>query len=784
MKRIVAGLLACVLLLTVMANTAFAAVRLPYTYGPVQIVLGDKNVTDEMAFREWAYEKLFEYSNEYLERETPSFELYDEYYKLASYKSWFDDVFGKETNVFGDVIRSIEYTSETMTEEQMDEMYLKVMLDTLTEMKQVNPNFVSEYLAKSDEERKIYTLGVDGKWQENDMLAAADEKAEADFANEMTVLIADSLDLAITTAVSYNMPSKGDIINSITSVVTDAMKEIAKTTTDNFKTKAENQVKKYLAEQMVNTLMDVKAADIACLKEVYLSGKYADDERMVKTAQKIIDYYQSDAMKQALLNKGKEVADEQITEALNSIGLELQAELETLDIVIISAMDIVRLALMETLEQILSNINDGTLTRNGVVHKDDQKKPLTQVEQGWNGFIMSFLETMVNTICDKIEENWIETGTFDVAAGFKYDEEDFGKLLKEVNFFRIITDNATLKMARDNMNKAGDLEARNKLSAAEQAKEIEAGLLGRLVYVLVYYTMLELPENMIDDLIEQNTQTDYTENMMKSLGDNLMPLLKDMFLVAGDYLLEQEKNEQYAAIEEEKKQKLNEIKKARENKQIRKNASENMMTEVRHSANSKLSKLKEELKEKSKAIEIVANVAGTAWDVGGDIVDMNYAALDYLNGEDGMSLLAQEVVTAKELSQPLTWDILRSGWYNAKDPEKMSVSEVWSLVSKMKQSIAYDVSGSNAYYNVDLQGSDQRKNTDFMKLLNGKGIFRYNIFKFQAGNITYDYENVYGNRGLVTLDQALNIRNAIIDWKDYLNEGWKDEWLLLPGIAD
>ena len=210
-----------------------------------------------------------------------------------------------------------------------------------------------------------------------------------------------------------------------------------------------------------------------------------------------------------------------------------------------------------------------------------------------------------------------------------------------------------------------------------------------------------------------------------------------------------------------------------------------MKTEVRQTADRSVDKLTKEFKDKINLFDVIGDVAGKAWNVGEDIVDAYYAGVDSLSGEDGMSLLAQEVVTAKELSLPLTMPIRECNPAAITDANKMSVAQVWSLVSKMKQAIAYDASGTNAYYNVDLQGRDQRKNTDFMKLLNGGKIFRYSVVHLftQTGYITYDYQNVYGNQGLLTLDEALVIRNATVEWKNELNEGWKDEWLMLPGIA-
>ena len=104
------------------------------------------------------------------------------------------------------------------------------------------------------------------------------------------------------------------------------------------------------------------------------------------------------------------------------------------------------------------------------------------------------------------------------------------------------------------------------------------------------------------------------------------------------------------------------------------------------------------------------------------------------------------------------------------------MDEIHGLVSTMWIRLRYDAIGANAYYNVDLKGNgDEKDETLFIKLLNGGSTY--------YGFVSYNYKNIRGQVGLLDLNTAEQLRNVIIGWKNWSEEGWKDEWLTLPGIS-
>ena len=66
MKRIIAGLLSLVLLLTSFTGVAVAEVKLPYEYAPVTFFLNGQDLEDQ--FRQWAYETVKKYKSGYIDQ--------------------------------------------------------------------------------------------------------------------------------------------------------------------------------------------------------------------------------------------------------------------------------------------------------------------------------------------------------------------------------------------------------------------------------------------------------------------------------------------------------------------------------------------------------------------------------------------------------------------------------------------------------------------------------------------------------------------------------------------
>ena len=751
MKRILSSVLVMLLLFTATVPAVGEGTQLSINYAPVEFLLFnlDDIQMEEMAFREWAYEKLNRYYDEYLGRKP--FKLHDEYYKLATYTDFFGRMFGKEVNDFGITKREIEYTKETMTEEQMDQLYLELMLNTLSEMKKTQPNYMEKYLSLSKKERRVYTLSVGGEWEENEYLAEVDAKSKEDMVNELANCAADIGDLLISTGITYAAPDCSDIASSVTKIATEAVKTLAERATENAKAKAENSIKRYLTQRIVNTMMDAKAADVACMKEVYLSGN-CTDERAVSTAQKLVAYYESEAVKNNLITEGEALADKHIKEVMDSFGMELKAELEGSEIMIMTVMDVVRSSLSEVLDAYTKNV---------------QKEAPGTLNAGFTQTFIDLFNKLIESVCNNIQEDWIETGAFHFDKGFIFDKEDWNGFFKESNIFDILTDTGTLENARESM----------KAKTIDHVKTMQVGLGGRVLYVLAYYMVLELPEGAIDDLIDRTTKENYKEEMVNSLFNNLLPLLKDECAVIGDYL-----KDSIAVAHSEQQNELTKMRK--ENKAAGKNVTQKQQEELNKSVEGRVESL-EKVADDIECVEMVLDLAEKAWNVGSDIAKAYTETADSLKGEDGINYLAQGTVMAKKLSYSLKLDLLggRTQYYLAMDEDKITIAELWSYVAKMWEMAAVDVCGSTSYYNVDLAGRDTRKNTDFMKLLNGKEIFRYSILHFQSETIEYDYQNVYGTVGLLELEDANNMRNNIADWKDWVHEGWKDEWLLLRGVS-
>lgn len=742
MKKLFAGLMAMVMLFTSMAT---ADERLPYTYTPIKITLSN---LDEDAFRQWAYEKLSTYQESYL-RATPT-AIYKEYYKLASYKDWYGSLFGKEVNTFGKTISSIAYTSETMTEEQLDQMYLLMMLNSLAEMKALDPSSMREYLTMSGSQRKYYTLQMDGTWAEDPYLESVAKQSDAKMAESLTNIVVDAIDLGVGIYTAYYSPGDDDIAESITKIATQLIKDLAKLIAENAKAKAENEIKRYLTELVAQTMLDAKLTDMACLKEVYLSGDYPNP-RAVKVAQQLYDLYNSDACENALLAESEKEAERLIKEEnlLEKFGMTLQEELEGSEILILTVMDAVKLALNE----VLDNLQKNTKTQAGF-------------SKGYENTIISILSNLIDQVCENIQENWIKTGSFDFSKGFEFETEDWNKILQEVNIFDFLTDSASLKNARESLSS---------VTVIEHVRQLDKDLPARIGYLLAYYMILELPEAALDDLINKKTASDYASTASKSLQKFALQFFKDCCSIVKDYMKDKAK-----VTASEQQAKLKELRK--ENKRAGKNVTAEKQKEV----NAAATKTINELNDTAKAIDDIsslASLATKAWNVGEGIVTAYFDTANSLNGEDEISFLAEQTVTAKALSQPLQTRLLGMAAPHILDKEKMSTADVWEYVSAMNRMADHDATGANAYYNVSVKAANYKKSV-FVKLLNGEGVFRYSLTSLNAGWITYDYVNIYGQRGLLPIGTALLIRETIVEWANWTNEGLDEKWLSMQAIWD
>lgn len=756
MRRFLAVLL-CVTLFAGMVPAGALADTLLYEYPSVNAYLAPNNVkTMEYELRRWAAEKLPNYVSGYLSRDL-LYRLYDEYYHLATYKKWFDDTFGEEKNLLGKTVREIEYTSQTMTEEQYDELYLIAMLDTLKTMKKTDPDFMEKYLQLSDKQKRTYTLSVDGTWENNVFLEETDKKAKLDAANAWANLACDGIDLvaassqACLLAAGNKEASKtAGTAEKIISIASSVAKGIAETITDSLKANAENEMRKYVLNTAVTNVMNAKEADIACLKTVYLS-KDCKDDRAKKAAAKIVNLYKS-LGPQSIASEIDE--KKQIEEAEKAFGMEVQEELESSEIVMLCTIDAV-CSLLKQLPEIISLVQkDGEGKKNQSDNKEGVKSNAKKDDQNEedeiddNSDIFKTLYDMIEKFIDKINEHWkeecIKEGKLMISFDsiFRLSEKDLNEILKECNMFDVLTDVMSVKDARKMFMDSG------------LSLEI------RIISLYTYYATFELQEGYIDNVLDSKTNASERKTandlMLASIKKNIVPFLKDALNICLDYKIGNLKNS--LKIDSSTTQKLNE--------------------NVKEAINKKIGKL-EKVEE---AIDIMEKVGKKAWQFGEDIVQIYSKQRDSSTGEDGMSELAQQVKVLRDLSNPLHLEVLGAGATSARimDESAISVLQILRWCDDMKTALKHDGDGATNYFNIIVQSEGERKDTDFVKLLKGKGIMRHTLLKFDS--ITYDYFNIDKTRGLLTKDRADAVRDLIVDWYDKMNEGWKEEWRLLPAL--
>ena len=743
MKRIIAGLLSLVLLLTSFTGVAAAEVKLPYEYAPVTFFLNGQDLEDQ--FRQWAYEKVSTFREIYILASKPAF--YDEYGKLARYKrDWYDLMAGEVKNIFGVTIVETEHTSATMTEDEKDESTLLAIIGTLEQYKKTDKNYMKKYLSMSKKERRRFVLNEDGKWEEDVWLKETQIQSDNKAALDSLMAVISVGDLAIETARAKkkvedtvsgvsDSAKKIDIGKILTDAAVAASQEIVDTAKTNLEKATHNSVKKWIAQQAMDALSDVRYADMEVLKEIYISD-HSMDERKRNAAQKLYDFYDSTAYEEQM----KTICDEVTPEILASFNLELEKQLNSAEFIIKTAMDF------------LKDMAGGYI---GALEKNIDKDP--ERTQGQKVVLKTLLDTAkatLNQVFDNIGENWKKTGKIDVTEWGKIAEDEVGSYISAASISKIAKEFNLVEIAKDVADSTSVSELKKWMK--ETKKPLSHRILGIIVYDLFLQSMEDTVDYTIDELLDiidrenreittgvkNEKDSDYTK-LNNSIRKNARQTLADIVDVVVQYYATHPADAVKVADKIGLETKQNDVKK--------------LLSTVAEST------------------EIVAGVAEKAWKVGENIVVAAYSIRQAGSGEDGISLLAQNLLEQYNLRDSSDLYIRSSVPEFILDKDKMSVKEVWKLVANMKNLLKVDMIGTSIYMNIAIKNeTGDYKNTYFMKWLRGE----------KALKVKTEYINILGKQGLLDYKTSTDIYNSAVGMSVYYNDGWNDAWLEIPGVLN
>lgn len=749
MKKIIC--LAISLVMVFMAVLPSYAMAEPlYTYPSVQVNF--MPMASENEFRDWAYRTIHQYIYDYLLNNR---NLYQEYYNLASYKRFYDDTFGKTTNLFGDE-RMIAYTSESMTDEEINRMIRMVIARSLLDAQRIDVWVLEDAdLLSSDE--NFYDINPDGTIGKNDMIASIDEKASIEAANSLCDVVINAIDTALSTYTGYqkvlNPGTKGtmDIINSLKDTATSIAKDLTNLITDELSKCAENELKEYVTKKIYAALRKASKEQMEYLQKAYLSSP-SIDARTKTIALDLYGYYNSTEYANLLSQKANELSENQMKTIAASFGEEIVKEL--------GLEEMIGMALIEVMSDILGNLVDCALKQQSKSEKDLLIKHLE-----------STVGKPIKEFISIIKENWkdhlIETGKFDFAAGFDFDAKDFEKLIDKLKIL-------------DVMENAGDIKSGMNVTVNDVNELFAdtAGLNERIGVLVAYYIVVKGDEYGIKELIIESIYEEKDEirkeNNFKNIGEWMSDFIKDLFKVVAQY------TQDVISIDIDFKEHIN--------------IDEKKIT-------TKTNKFLEKHADEINAVTVALEVASKAWNLGESIVEAAYNTSKALTGEDGMSAAAEIVNASEKQSRAFHDDLVKLmdlPLENIKDPNKVTIDEVWTYVSWMFKATELDADGSLNYLNTVRIGR-KRGNTTFINLLNGNVVMVNvrldQVFNIQLdldsdiqitqigsiGCIRYKYTNIYGGGGLLSEEAALKIYNSNVQWKDIVKIGFKDEWNALLG---
>ena len=672
---------------------------------------GDKKITDaalsfevylsaflEKEFRVWADEQIEWFAANY---KNPQQTM--EPYRLRSYKVWFDATFGKETSsLSGNVLRSIEYSSVTMTDAQKDQMVLYALIKGLNETRSLS--FLELYQDRKGYDRFVNT---DGTVETNQMAVSAKEKADADLDKAITTAVVDGADLVITTVMEYQKVVH-NVDTKIAEIIRDIMKDLINTATDkiieNIKNKADNDVKKYLVSMASSTLLEVSAIDVDIMYRDIISNEYTD-ERMKTQAKKIYDYYNSsDFVKQATAACEAEIGKKaEIDEALDDLGMELEKELNSSEIVMIIAFDGLKNVLKKMVEEAIDNMTKTETDKWGSVSPSGELK--TSVAKILKDLLFAYIDCVV----DSCEREWrkAKPGEYEfdlIKAVNGLTKDDWGKILQNIDLFKFI-DNESLKKLMDRKD--------DQIAAFVNGKDFEGTNLAQRICICLIYWFVKNSGKEIQDQIWEKlakgesislSSFDYGE-----VGDSLLKAADNLFFDIMKVLLKYTKDTLTL--------------KCLQDGSIRNTAG---TSGVGQDA-AEILKQNQELK---KIIDIVSSVSEKAWNFGTEILNLAYQATDTKNGETVIAVAAQKVVNFVDLSENSYFDFVHNlypTYLNKKlnTKEQPTIGEIVTMLSHIEKVLDYDCQAANEYRAMVDLSRGECIDSLFAKISRGSKVYRW-----------------------------------------------------------
>lgn len=790
MKRIIAGLLSLVLLLTSFTGVAVAEVKLPYEYAPVTFFLNGRDIDGQ--FRQWAYEKLKVFRKEYLEQS----KAFDEYIRLSRYKKWYDEMIGNQENKFGEEIRKVQYTSHVITDEQKEMLYLRAMVDTLQTYRKLDPSYVSDYLESlresnrelwrpesnagdpvTDEElQHSFALDdsfqlweADGTLQVNNYLKLVETKANADLNEKLINIVTEAISLSLETAIEYYntlLKSKMGELSKKQKTLTEVEEvfwSIGKQTMENWiglvkenvQRKAENIIRAEVVYDCTAVLFAAREADIATIKRLYLTSDN-DDALKKKVAQELYDYYNSDVFKDALQSGAEAYGDELVTKAMAELNLQLDPVLDKV-IGEIVGKQFIQVTVDEMIDKVCSKIDkdkDFGDNRNGISAVLKLFKALFDLRIDFSVELMKETGRTDVGMEDAQLISMLTTGKYKITdqngkevEKNLYESEEVKNFVNElagVVFDEIRKGDLALEKRKEHLE---DL----KKSSEQIVPNSEVFLWDKIKDIVIIELIEKItPEStfnvLVDDYIGKE-DTIQNKEIMQTIANEILSIISDVIPdimeAVGTYLI------------------MNEISKVQGI----------VVQGVEMVVEGAFKKLLTGL---GNALKIVANIAQDAWNIGGNIVKTVYEIHDYENGEDLISYLAELVVVQADLRTQM----VRRTVYNMGsledilDKNKMSLAEVVNRVSAMQWTMKYDMGGARAYMNV-VQSSltTKMRNSIFMYIINGN--------KYSVDGYAYKYTNAKGQIGLLDYVSAYNIWNEIVTMNEKLNQGFSEVEIVL-----
>lgn len=671
-----------------------------YVYPEIDAyILPNDDALLEREFRLWACQVIAEYYLLHAFEDSRNFDNLTgiEYQRLAHTKLSFDR--SQEGNIKENI-----YNSTNMTDSDWDGLYLWVFLESLKEAVYVNgSDIIAQYDELSGMQRQTWMLDIETGDLSSDNIARQAQHATAfvtatQFADAANHVVAVAGETAADFFLIKNAKNDNwsDLVSLVVKNYLSASEQYQRVFRENLLSEVRNRVRDILRTKLKDAVYDVNDQMLEYLIETYESSDnqyfnniLAGNERYRPMILEFINRARSNktGFSTALDAEVKStVTDEDVEAILDSLEYVIEETLGFDTLVEVVFLSCTKTTLDEVIDfgckKLTENMKAETITyTNGEIHLSMKLNPAD---------IIDALKETLKSAVDDVIDGLIE----DIYNGKSVSLSTVGVMLTEEGF----TD-----------------KYREKFLAKFKAKLIGTGFSEEYVASIGDESIGEAAAACIKSVVERGSEDILNKDEMD--GKDLSKSLKAVTKMIGKLF-----NSQAGSLRSPLNDVTEEINKA---------------VAAEFTDQSKLAQLKKECERYNEKIQeytngnavckVLVKVWDTCWDAGGSIRTALGSLASMISGEGILSLLAMRMKTAMDMSNSVGRNLVDPiytrllGGYGsvrgsmeveeyiqltALDPEKISLEELYEIVSMIYVREKYDIVGASSYFNAVIHFDD------------------------------------------------------------------------------